>query len=405
MVASCGATVVPSPTGRTTAPAASTSLEPADPSASIVLDGTISWQLVADPQGLWTTAAFENLRGAVPFGGGMLVYGHGDAGGDAGTQEAVIWQTSDLQTWTARSFDKAIGTEQNASIKEIAGNDRGLVAIGDLCCPDKRAFWYSLDGVSWSEWTIGGAAGDPKFTQLHGVAAARPGFVIVGEEQGSAAVWFSADGTTWARTDDLGPGTIRDVAPFATGFIAVGRLQDEPGAEADWDAAVWVSEDGLSWTRFGATAKALMDGDAELGWVVPFDGGVWVLGHVGEHRDRLACPVKDECLWGSEATWVGTLELDAWQGPSHDAPRTISGQSVIASRGGLLTNDGDALGPMLTSEDGLAWERWPASQPFPEGGITALAALTDSTVVAVGNVHNEGATMRDGAIWIGTYAR
>ena len=405
MAASCTFTVMPPSTQPGTgqnSPSAPASHEPGSPSASLGPDGTISWQRVADPEGLWSSPEFENLQGVVAFDGGLLVYGHGSVGGDSGPQEAVIWLTADLETWTARSFDEVVDTAGNASIKEIAANDQGFVAIGDLCCPDGRAVWQSLDGISWTETRVVGADADPERLQLHGVAAAGPGVVVVGEDHGSAAAWFSADGTTWTPADDLGPGTVRDVAPFGSGFIAVGRVQDEPGKESQWDAAVWISEEGLSWARVGETATALTSGDAELGWVVPFDHGVWVLGQVGEHGDRLVCR-GDPCAWSKEASWVGALELDDWQGPFLEAPILIDAQNVIASRGGLLTNDGDVLGPMWTSAGGVQWEHWPETRPFPRGSMTALATVNDSTIVAIGNVDSGDAAGRDGAIWFGTF--
>jgi CheY-like chemotaxis protein len=72
--------------------------------------------------------------------------------------------------------------------------------------------------------------------------------IITGESD--AAVWTTADGSTWTRVDDpdlTGPGDQFMIYAIQTqsGLIAVGS-DDRSG---DDDGAVWVSEDGTDWVQ------------------------------------------------------------------------------------------------------------------------------------------------------------
>ena len=115
----------------------------------------------------------------------------------------------------------------------------------------------SADGTRWS------ATSDKAFesaNQADTIAATSgpAGYVVVGDDGRSAAVWHSADLKTW----DRGAGTTKDAmdgtpgaerwmhsivsGPF--GYVAVGGLNDPSGQNAPTGRpAVWTSADGEKW--------------------------------------------------------------------------------------------------------------------------------------------------------------
>ena len=85
----------------------------------------------------------------------------------------------------------------------------------------------------------------------------------------------------------LEKGVVSDVGLTAAGLIAVGTLDDAAGTH---DGAIWVSKDGANWTRTAAADPALIGPDETESWrVVPFAGGLFVLGNFGTHQERVQC--------------------------------------------------------------------------------------------------------------------
>jgi hypothetical protein len=138
----------------------------------------------------------------------------------------------------------------------VAGGPLGLFAAGSA--NGHVALWYSTNGQRWTalpdaDRTIT-AATDPHIDALlvgpqGGVFAAgwaRDGSSIVG------ALWSSGDGLKWhpvssAQTAFSGSGdhVITGLAPFGTGFVAVGGSR----IGSHWTPASWISPNGDSWSE------------------------------------------------------------------------------------------------------------------------------------------------------------
>ena len=148
-----------------------------------------------------------------------------------------------------------------------------------------------------------------------------PGLLAVGalgyedEHYGDAAVWKSADGSSWERLPDengvfdsnrrgfvAGDQWMADVVAWQGGFVAVGSDGRGEEAKPDYDAAVWLSEDGITWSRVPHQASL------EGGWMNAVTVGGPGLVAVGEwpFNERRPSPK----VWLSEdgITWT---EVDA----------------------------------------------------------------------------------------------
>ncbi|HSG79504.1 MAG TPA: hypothetical protein VLD62_07995, partial [Acidimicrobiia bacterium] len=135
------------------------------------------------------------------------------------------------------------------------------------------AVWTSTDGVTWTRVEsdsfagVANEVGNDEDQFMTDVVAVPAGIVAVGADgavsmfvssnpplpNGNAAVWVSADGTTWARTSETtlesdGYQVMQGVAAGPGGLVAVGSTVTDPGAGGLGRAAAWTSDDGLTWT-------------------------------------------------------------------------------------------------------------------------------------------------------------
>lgn len=196
----------------------------------------------------------------------------------------TVWTSVDGTTWTRTPNDPEVFGEIG-SMEDVVLTDHGIVAAGVLGEFDgvgTASIWFSTDGTDWARvWD-----GSPD-TELLALAT-RPDGLIVGVGsavnqfgEAVAAVWASTDGRNWERiapeTADFGSQIGRgvymsDVAAGPTGFVAV-------GTEGGTRVAIWQSHDGRSWTRidtadqpFGATGALSSVAALESGWMAAGPG-------------------------------------------------------------------------------------------------------------------------------------
>ena len=136
-----------------------------------------------------------------------------------------------------------------------AGND--LIAWGMASVPfannsEERVevplLWASHDGRTWASVV------DPRMDSLAAVMDGPDGLVAVGETDGLATVWLSADGQIWEKVDVRGlppPISIGQGAATKAGYVLVGGDRDCFGGSCrpSTAAAIWTSPDGRSWSR------------------------------------------------------------------------------------------------------------------------------------------------------------
>jgi hypothetical protein len=215
---------------------------------------------------------------------------------------------------------------------------------------------------------------------MHGVAAAGPGFVAVGQDGSNAGVWVSPDGYEWTKIEDDAlvagdqPLLMEDVVASGPGLVAV-------GSAGFWgtsvDGAAWVSPDGYSWERLPGDTFAAESGDTGLG-------------------SMTVHPVTGRLIaWGSEMwtstdgyNWVVTERDMPFGGPPAGAEVAWSGDVAVAA--GMDA----ALSLWVSGDAGSTWTRVEPLEPeFDDFNDQAqgVAWFNDRWVVTGG-----------GVIWIGT---
>ena len=164
---------------------------------------------------------------------------------------AAVWVGSRPRVAAWQRVELPVG----GSVHDITAMPSGYLAVGEA--DGNAAAWTSPDCLHWTpastpekEWKQSGT--------MSAVIAGGPGFVAVGRlprfyEPGSAAVWTSPDGRTWA----LVPGepvfdSLRGTDAAMTDIATLdGRLVAVGWSSAPRVPAIWVSEDGFHWQQVG----------------------------------------------------------------------------------------------------------------------------------------------------------
>ena len=211
-------------------------------------DGIV-WQRVAHDEGVFGGDGEQEMSSVVAGGRGLVAVGW-----DAGREAAAVWTSTDGLVWERVAHDEAVfGGGFRQSMRSVAVGGPGLVAVGHDGGRDAAAVWTSTDGIAWQRVPHDEAAlgGDSPLTTMYSITVGGPGLVAVGRDiwQG-AVVWTSTDGLVWERVaqDEAvfggdGEQVMWSVTAGGPGLVAVGA---DSGRES---AAVWTSADGSSWQR------------------------------------------------------------------------------------------------------------------------------------------------------------
>lgn len=210
----------------------------------------VTWERVPHEEALFGGVNDQEMFGVVAAGPGLVAVGVDD-------EAPAAWVSSDGRAWQkvpTDSFSNDPSFDRSDKVmRGVTVGPHGLVAVGYLEWysddPDAEgdvdaAVWVSEDGFGWTLVSEDPATfGGPGEQKMSAVTMGGPGLVAVGWDcsggDGDAAVWTSADGTTWSGvaapgvfggTDDQ---EMYGVAVSASRVIAVGR----DGV----NAAVWVS--------------------------------------------------------------------------------------------------------------------------------------------------------------------
>lgn len=350
-------------------------------------------------------------------------------GQDQFNDMGAVFISTDGRHWRAIALDDGVAATDTSEPNGVAIGPSGMVAFGGVCCgTEERAIWGSLDGLRWARVAV-----RPDFNQrasgIQRIVGLQTGWVAVGGQGEEATIWTSSDGSNWQAVDravaGLGKGVVSDVAATPDGLIAVGTIDDVAGTH---DGAIWVSKDGGNWARTAAADPALVGPDeTELSRVVPFAGGLFVVGNFGTHQERVQCekligvasleakPLPEtalSCGWGREhhwlspdgSAWVRLAALDPLPGqPPNLAPRPIEFRVLAAGGPGLVALDEDSVPPegdarVWVSADGNRWRS--LDPPFPAAGNPqAGLVVVGRQIVAVGEPAGAGQGV---AVAIGT---
>ena len=211
-------------------------------------DGLV-WERVAHDEAVFGGDRLQKMSSVVAGGPGLVAVGW-----DAGREAAAVWTSTDGLVWERVAHDEAVfGGGFRQSMRSVAVGGPGLVAVGHDGGRDAAAVWTSTDGIAWQRVPHDEAAlgGDSPLTTMYSITVGGPGLVAVGRDiwQG-AVVWTSTDGLVWERVaqDEAafggdGEQVMWSVTAGGPGLVAVGA---DSGRES---AAVWTSADGSSWQR------------------------------------------------------------------------------------------------------------------------------------------------------------
>jgi len=207
-----------------------------------------------------------------------------------------VWSSEDGQHWQRLAsgvWDPDLRTH-GPDVATVGGP--GLVGVGD----DKA--WYSVDGSDWSTAVVpplpAGIVEDN--VRMTGVTATGNDLVAWGiaevptsndprEDLTFPMLWASRDGRTWRDVVASGMDSVTAVAGGPGGFVATGRAGSE--------AAVWRSADGTTWERVDDDAFA-DPVDLHLGAAAATSTGYVVVGATGTCL-RTTCPDQDVVIWTS----------------------------------------------------------------------------------------------------------
>jgi hypothetical protein len=196
----------------------------AEAAAWISTDGR-RWSRVASAS--FSGERRRELLDVAAFPGGIVAVGRQiDA---EGVEHPAVWVATDGTRWAQAPLATADGSLPVGSLQAVVVTSEQVLAVGDLA--DDGAVWSSPNGVDWTpvlpladgEAVLGGEG----HQSLRALAAAPTDggvrFVAVGEDDGTAAAWWSPDGAVWHRQPVLDGGdTPAAVAALADRFLAVG---------------------------------------------------------------------------------------------------------------------------------------------------------------------------------------
>jgi len=312
-----------------------------------------------------------------------------------------IWTTADGRDWVPASVEAPSGAHAAypGTVRDIAVGGPGYVAVGSyyrVGTGMTAAVWTSTDGRTWRL-----NPDQPAFERslIDQVIPWKGGLVAVGcvrwspMDCGPTRTWTSVDGSSWAAiTPALPAGIVRLdlVSPAADRLWALGSTSDEGSYLApDSPRPSWLTSlDGKTWEtsplqflgggqlhptpgRFFFTAYEIPSGEPDYldvpGWMDRAPG-------VYESTDlRTWAPLAvgrqlgEEIVAGDDSlVMLGTTGTQCWK----------PGRCVAAA--------------WRSTDAGQTWHAVPVTGSTPKdrpgGTMRATAALTDGTLVAVGDL-------------------
>jgi hypothetical protein len=255
-----------------------------------------------------------------------------DSATPQGSQQPVVMTSPDGRTWgPAASAGTLVGP--GVTVAGAAAGRRGYVVAGvrDVYGQPMAALWWSADLTTWVPqgwWTGSARSGVP--SALLAVAAGANGFAAVGAVGAHPAVWLSRDGQGWqSRSLALPAGArsavLQRVAIRGSQIAALGT-QARPAGPVPF-VAVSVNG-GRTWHEAPLPVRGRPAGVTAL---VAAGGGFLAVGTLGDGGDQ------DVIVWWSRngLTWHAAGSAGRWlRGPG---AQQITGLSVS---GNMLTGVG-----------------------------------------------------------------
>jgi hypothetical protein len=315
----------------------------------------------------------------------MLALVAGQAGlvGLASHGKAPIerWASADGNAW-----DTAPTTGLDGLPTALLATSAGFVAAGVDRSGCGLATWISPDALAW---TSAGSLPTGQSMCTSGVTRPTVDHIVGGSSGllalgllsgGETALWASSDGQSWMRRQGPDAGHVAQVAPYGSGYVAVGDDGNAPAA-----AAVWISSDGAAWTA--ASAQASFVGATMTDVVALADGTLASVGATSGSATGtrfVAWTSRDGQTWQRSP-------LPLCQ--SVDVCDSTGSQPTRLARGGarLMAYDGSLnilTSPRLTAglrpaTLGLAFDHPPAGT-WTSGLVSGYCAPAEETTGALG---------------------
>lgn len=287
----------------------------------------------------------------------------------------------------------------------VTATPNGLVVVGSDELLEDAAVWASIDGTAWTRVesdTFGGEAGADGLDGeqfMTDVATTPFGIIAVGgferraDRDLDAAIWWSADGSTWERSADdalvsTGSGHARAVTAWS-GKVVVAGESPGPVGSGERRPAIWISSDGRQWETVEALALRL---DGVINDVVGRGSRLYAVGATG-HLLRPAVWVSDDGIaWDVIGDGPGGNSLigSIDHGDAEDH-QDLAMTSVTVTPDGLLatgTLGEPSRAVVWRSVDGLEWTLESSITDYERPTIRATAsavAITDGRLTMVGS--------------------
>jgi hypothetical protein len=253
---------------------------------------------------------------------------------------------------------------------------------------------------------------------MESVAAGPDGFVAVGSDgfpggntqlpgARGAAVWRSADGTSWSREPNqasFAGAVMFGIARTASGYVAWGEIHD-PAGIGPARPPIWASADGLTWTRASGIAEAGGPGNP-IQSILPVGGRLIAVGSRVSDTSGFALPAMWSSgdggrTWGLLATPDGVVPNPAGSGELHDI--AVAGSDVLAV-GLSEARSGDQGSEVaiawLSTDGGATWRELPEDPSLGPELVARLVAIGDG-FVAFGSTNDPNAYADANLIWVG----
>ena len=317
------------------------------PAAWISTDGGTDWSRSSGA----STAVFgrpgsAQLTDVTAGESGWLAVG----GAVAGTaQHPVVVVSPNAMTWTAADSEPAFAGP-GVYTEQVAASSGGYVIVGytgSASAGYQAAAWHSAGLTGWQQATGENALdGESGARQMLGVTAAAAGFVAVGLQGNSPAVWVSPDGKTWTVLAlPLPAGAARAVllrvAAVGGTLVAVGMQQTQSGALAPFAARS--VNGGMTWSE---VSMPVPSGSAQVTALAAAGQAFTATGSYGSTPGH-----RDVVVWTSAdgATWTATTPAGA--GLTGPGIQAITGLTVAGS-----TLTGVGFTASAASEEPVFWQ-------------------------------------------------
>ncbi len=186
----------------------------------------------------------------------------GDLSPEGSPQPLAFAVTSSLDGlhWSAAQTMKVSGLDGGDRVAQLVQGPTGLLLIGrpfgDTCGgpPVVAGLWSSSDGTAWRRVTWPKAFGSNRVQTLDAGSA---GYIATGirTDGQTPAIWLSNDGVAWRSAPlpriSSGRLVVNGATSFADGLVVAGAVlgPDGCGGASSLHPSVWWSANGTSWAR------------------------------------------------------------------------------------------------------------------------------------------------------------